>query len=298
VKEFAVLGDLMPGFNTTFRFEDYLWARAVLSSRVFGWKLAGFESEEFLIPFGDMLNHRSPKQVEWRYSTDAEGVEYIARENISAGDEIFISYGAKDNARYLLHYGFTVEAPASRVVRLHVPLSEDLPLVEEKRTFLRKALMLKDPEAEPDPTFDLKDSWSLDADDVLAYLRLLNADDGNDLERRLKSGACSRFSMVPKCKSSISLRNEEAVLRHFHKLVTDALALYAKHEARTLDAQRLLRDERAVLEWWAETLRLLLEELAAADVEAFLDEHFPRHHSAWTYAAIKLQSLITANVTG
>ena len=50
-------------FNTTFRLEDYLWARAVLSSRVFGWKLEGFESDEFLIPFGDMLNHRSPKQA-------------------------------------------------------------------------------------------------------------------------------------------------------------------------------------------------------------------------------------------
>ena len=31
-------------------------------------------------------------EVEWRYSAAAEGVEYIARENISAGQELVIRY--------------------------------------------------------------------------------------------------------------------------------------------------------------------------------------------------------------
>ena len=34
------------------------------------------------------------------------------------------------------------------------------------------------------------------------------ATDAGDLERRLKRGSCSRFSMVPKCKEAISLENE------------------------------------------------------------------------------------------
>ena len=37
-----------------------------------------------------------------------------------------------------------------------------------------------------------------------------------------------------------------------------------------------------VLVWWDETLRLLLAELEAADVDAFVEANFPRSHPAWS----------------
>ena len=60
-----------------------------------------------MVPLLDMLNHRRPPQTEWRYDQAARVFLLTARQAVSAGEQLFDSYGAKCNSRFLLNYGFT-----------------------------------------------------------------------------------------------------------------------------------------------------------------------------------------------
>ena len=95
------------GFNTTYTLDEFLWARTVISTRVFGWRLPGLpvENPDFMVPLGDMFNHRSPKQIEWVFNSTTQTLDYWAQEDVAAGGELLISYGGKCNSQYLLHYG-------------------------------------------------------------------------------------------------------------------------------------------------------------------------------------------------
>ena len=62
-----------------------------------------------MVPLVDMLNHRRPPQTEWRFDQATQSFQLTTTEAIAAGDELFDSYGAKCNSRYLLNYGFTTE---------------------------------------------------------------------------------------------------------------------------------------------------------------------------------------------
>ena len=46
-----------------------------------------------------MMNHRSPKMVEWWFNASGKAIDYRLKENVSKGQELLISYGAKDNAK-------------------------------------------------------------------------------------------------------------------------------------------------------------------------------------------------------
>eukprot|EP00808_Paulinella_micropora_P007967 g9221.t1 len=63
----------------------------------------------FLAPLADMLDHRHQRNLTWGMQADAKGsccLNFKARSDIAAGDELFISYGTQDNWRYFIHYGF------------------------------------------------------------------------------------------------------------------------------------------------------------------------------------------------
>lgn len=62
-----------------------------------------------MVPLVDMLNHRRPPQTEWHFDQAAQAFVLSTTEEVARDEQLFDSYGAKCNSRYLLNYGFTVE---------------------------------------------------------------------------------------------------------------------------------------------------------------------------------------------
>ncbi len=61
-----------------------------------------------LVPIADLFNHARNPEVEWHYDRGERAFTMSARRAVSAAAPLHTSYGAKSNARLLLHYGFTL----------------------------------------------------------------------------------------------------------------------------------------------------------------------------------------------
>ena len=56
-----------------------------------------FGDDMLLVPFGDLINHRNPPDLEWRLEPDERGRQgWFARaiQNVEKGKQVFNSYGA------------------------------------------------------------------------------------------------------------------------------------------------------------------------------------------------------------
>lgn len=123
-KELRLLQTLPGGEQV--EWEHFLWARYVTFSRTFTVSRLRLNVDEFLaqgvhmpnvatfgsargeaavlIPLADMLNHARNPNCHWTYATDGFSVT-TARE-VEEGEELFITYGSKENKLFLAHYGF------------------------------------------------------------------------------------------------------------------------------------------------------------------------------------------------
>lgn len=61
-----------------------------------------------MVPLVDMLNHKRPPQTKWCYDQNTQSFLLTSTQPIAAHEELFDSYGAKCNSRFLLNYGFTI----------------------------------------------------------------------------------------------------------------------------------------------------------------------------------------------
>lgn len=55
-----------------FTFDQFLWARMIVCSRIFGIITYG-EKTDALVPIADMLNHKIPKMTGWSFSDKMKG---------------------------------------------------------------------------------------------------------------------------------------------------------------------------------------------------------------------------------
>ena len=75
------------------------------ASRRYGEKIRG-KSEDILVPFADMINHKHPgAKTKWDY-VEKRGFFITATADIQKGEEVFISYGVKSSAEWFMNYGF------------------------------------------------------------------------------------------------------------------------------------------------------------------------------------------------
>ncbi len=74
----------------------------------------------------------------WQYHEEAHGFVVRAREEIKAGEEIFVYYGNKPNANFFQFYGFVLENNACDVIQLKVDFSTVDPLGALKAELLDK----------------------------------------------------------------------------------------------------------------------------------------------------------------
>lgn len=282
VGQFESVSKIVPGFADNYSVSEFLWARAAIATRTFGWNIPAIGNgvRDFMVPLGDMFNHRSPKMLEWVYNTTTDSLDYWVREEVLAGQELLISYGTKSNGEYLLHYGFAVQGLPQRAypvcnVRIVVNL-DGVQDKEAKRKWLIKAAFTPTKVHKP-YEFVLRDTWEKDPANMLAYARLLELPDIDAVKKATAPGStnCKRISVPPGlCAQPISLANERAALKRCISVINGATgaypttleedeALIPSLEGTPLFLVTLRRDEKHVLGFWHRFFRLALEMIDA-----------------------------------
>jgi len=98
--------------NKNHTLEDIKHARLAVASRNFGIVLKN-ENKHYnvLAPYTDMFNFDPQWNTFWLDNLDDEKGFFLlkATEEIKKGKQIFVAYGADDNEKLLLDYGFTLE---------------------------------------------------------------------------------------------------------------------------------------------------------------------------------------------
>lgn len=316
-EQWATLQARVPRINETYSLRDFLWARSAISTRVFGWRLPDLppEDTEFMVPLGDMFNHRSPKQIEWVFNSSLRTLDYWVREDVPEGGELLISYGGKCNSQYLLHYGFSVANVSSRwppvsTVRVAMDLDADVPDREERERWLLKK-RLRDEESKLTPEeFELKpDKFKGGgAEHMLGYARLLSLPGGDEFRRRTKNErSCRIFATPPRCENPMGLENERAALQRCLAAVSAAQRAYPTSLAE--DAALLAElpfgtprnlvwlryDEKVVLRWWRRFFDLAVEalDLPEEEIERRAEEEFGRFSPESQYLRTSLMAVVS-----
>eukprot|EP00811_Abedinium_folium_P001004 NODE_1091_length_2609_cov_8.138598.p1 GENE.NODE_1091_length_2609_cov_8.138598~~NODE_1091_length_2609_cov_8.138598.p1 ORF type:complete len:516 (+),score=135.81 NODE_1091_length_2609_cov_8.138598:280-1827(+) len=320
-QQFQMLtGYLGKDFTANYTIDDYYWARSAISTRVFGWVTMDGESLEFMVPFGDMLDHRSPKQVEWFYNETDNALVFTALEAVPKGAVVLTSYGAQCNSKYLLHYGFSVPGvldrkPAIASVRLRIGVLEDATDREEKLQLVMNSLSSSDDDS-GFSLFSVTMSLArLDASDMLGYLRLLSAR-WSSVHQGLKSQTCRKYTSPPRCDRPFSLQSEATALQWLLRIVIDAEHAYpttleednellasGSLEAWQQHIVLLRRDEKGVLRWWQNYVRDMVLPVFNMTSESELDAHVESFPKEWhytpeaKYVAVTLGGLLAAQAT-
>jgi hypothetical protein len=106
--------DIMTEDNTlfeeyfSFSLEEYTWARTVVITRIFGFKIKDVVSSG-LVPLADMLNHDLNPGTKWEFNDELDAFTVLSTKWLLKGSNILDSYGPKCNSRYLVNYGFTLQ---------------------------------------------------------------------------------------------------------------------------------------------------------------------------------------------
>jgi len=211
IQDFAVLRAKVPAFRHV-PLRDYVWARTVVVTRVFGVKIRG-ASTEVLVPLGDMLNHKRPPDVDWTFDDERDAFVMTAARDIRRGEEMCDSYGRKPNGRFFVHYGFALESGADDEVQLHLAPTKDDPRNGAKADILRRI---------GGATGEYRVSNKLRNDDTeraFTYLRAACAS-GSELAR------ASRLVTDNKPIPPLSQRNESAALQLLGRACEEALSRF------------------------------------------------------------------------
>mmetsp|Transcript_18860 Transcript_18860/g.38367 ORF Transcript_18860/g.38367 Transcript_18860/m.38367 type:complete len:451 (+) Transcript_18860:130-1482(+) len=120
-----------------FSYERWAWAVSLIMSRTWGRQIhdpilnkktgTNTSMAHTLAPGADMPNHNASA---YEAMQDKEGrLVLVADRNVTRGDQVYISYGAKCNAEFLAHYGFIPGYPSPRPCKqnaTHLKLSHDV----------------------------------------------------------------------------------------------------------------------------------------------------------------------------
>ncbi|XP_055544926.1 actin-histidine N-methyltransferase [Wyeomyia smithii] len=94
-----------------------------------------FGTSPMLIPFWDMANHVNG-EITTGYNELLQQVESLALKDFRKGEQIFIHYGSRNNADFLVHNGFVYPDNANSNVSLQLGLNTTDELFEQRKQLL------------------------------------------------------------------------------------------------------------------------------------------------------------------
>eukprot|EP00978_Attheya_sp_CCMP212_P010362 scaffold25095_cov51-Attheya_sp.AAC.1 len=106
--DYLAICEIAPELAQIATLDDFKWARMCVCSRNFGLQIDGHRTSA-LVPHADMLNHFRPRETKWTFDDEIQCFTITTLQSISAGEQVYDSYGQKCNHRFLLNYGFAVE---------------------------------------------------------------------------------------------------------------------------------------------------------------------------------------------
>lgn len=192
--------------------EEFCWARTVVISRIFGFWINGKKTDG-LVPMADMFNHGAVKGARWTFDDSRKGFTMTSTMTLSAGEQVFDTYGRKCNSRLLIYYGFALENNEDNeaIVVVDVPSTDGS--LYTKRRMLGSTLNLQ-------RTFQCGYSHTHDmTKQMLSYLRFAAA---NDRELSALRGPSFRvYEIAP-----ISADNEKRALVKLYQCAQDAMSKF------------------------------------------------------------------------
>jgi len=138
--DYNAICELAPSFRNVSTLEEFKWARMCVCSRNFGLVVNGTRTSA-MVPLADMLNHYRPRETKWTFDNTLQAFTITTLQNITAGAQVYDSYGQKCNHRFLLNYGFSIENNVEadgfcpNEVPLEFKLLESDLAIEKKTTF-------------------------------------------------------------------------------------------------------------------------------------------------------------------
>lgn len=115
-------------FASAFCFEDYRWAVSTIMTRNNSLPKGMSDVKEMcLVPLWEIINHKFGKVTTY-FDAESEELVFCAMETVVSGEQIFMDYGKRTSAEFLLFSGFVpVENPHNHIpITLGVSLSDPL----------------------------------------------------------------------------------------------------------------------------------------------------------------------------
>ena len=201
-KDYEILSEQIINFSNQNSYEEFCKIRCIISSRIFG-LIINNKKTDIIAPFADLLNHKRSKETKWIYSENENFFGIISLKNINKDFEVFDSYGRKNNLRFLLNYGFTVENNEDDDIQIEICLNENFPNYEKKMNLVSLF---------PKRVFYLsKNIEDIQTFQFFSFVRLLNYD-----------GCIDNINF----NFAISLENEINVLKAIIDILTKELLRY------------------------------------------------------------------------
>ncbi|CAF3991351.1 unnamed protein product [Rotaria sp. Silwood2] len=143
-RQYCYLHNLLKGQSSlsklaeNFSYDAYRWAVSVVSTRQNNILNDHGESQLSLIPVMDFLNHEYGQEC-IHYDMKLQQIECKTMKNIEKNEQIFIFYGKRTNAEYLIHNGFVPNQPNPYdTYLLKLVLSKTDKAYEEKSQLLQR----------------------------------------------------------------------------------------------------------------------------------------------------------------
>ncbi|CEO98985.1 SET domain-containing protein [Plasmodiophora brassicae] len=199
-----------------FSYKDFVWARCVVITRIFGVTIDGRKTEA-LVPLADFLNHRRPRETVWMFDPQTSAFTITAVDAINAGFPVSDSYGRKCNSRFFTNYGFSLEDNEDNeaIVRLACDMAD--PALTRKLEVLGEG---SDAEVERSFSVPAMICSCPQTDELVSFLRLSCATD-EELDEFAIHTAANVKRIGP-----ISCRNEIAALRMLKEACLKSLAAF------------------------------------------------------------------------
>lgn len=235
-------------------FDEFSRMRALIGARLFSVNVQG-KPLYSLIPIANLMAHRQLKNTEWFYD-EVDNLFVVGTTNdISKGDEIFISYGEKSNFELLLNYGISFYDNSNDEYRFRIEFDTDDPAYMEKR------YAFKGPRVEIVVRKDERKTLLK----LLGLMRLLALNDGVQFKRFIqgcKLDGAKNIALEEMKQTSID--NESKALALLGKIATGGLSQYSNSLAEDeglrrsdisknqLNCLNLRIGEKKILNWYLE----------------------------------------------
>ncbi|CAM4792055.1 unnamed protein product [Rotaria magnacalcarata] len=245
-RQYCYLHNLLKGQPTlsklaeNFSYDAYRWAVSVVSTRQNNILNDQGVPQLSLIPVMDFLNHEFGQEC-IHYDLKLRQIECQTMKNIEKNEQIFMFYGKRTNAEYLLHNGFVPHQPNPYdTYLLKLALSKTDKGCEEKRQLLQrygleasdKYLLFVDDELFNPAIFIFIKVFLMSLDDVTnvlskntamdEFFNIYALDKDNDVRTFLKT----RIQLFIRSLNIASFKNNDLIdhlLMSEHEILTSAL---------------------------------------------------------------------------